>query len=89
MICCILVLSTLSSENNLKIIGVLGIISSKVNQDGRLLCISVLTDAMAKRELKPLESAIDKTVKCGLEEKMSVQLQMAGNIVESLKVLEF
>ena len=43
---------------------------------------------MAERELLPLESAIDKTVKSGLEEKMAVQLQMARSIVESLKVLE-
>ena len=43
---------------------------------------------MAKRELPPLESAIDKTVKSGLEEKMAVQLQMARSIADSLKVLE-
>ena len=42
---------------------------------------------MAKRELQPLEKAIDKTEKASLEEKMAVQLEMARKLAEQLKVI--
>ena len=46
----------------------------------------VLTEAMAKRDLKLLEGAIKKTEESGLEQKLGLQLQMAKKILEQLKV---
>lgn len=43
---------------------------------------------MAKRELKPLEFAINKTEKAGFKEALAVQLEMAYRILEQLKVFE-
>ena len=37
--------------------------------------------------MQPLDEAIDKTEKADLEEKMSVQLEMARKIRDQLKVL--